>query len=144
MRIASLLILLAAACGPSSTPAPAEPTEHAEHAEHAGHPTLTPAMTAFHDVLAPVWHAEPGDGRNALACEGEFTALADGIEAAGTPPGVDAEVWASQLSVLRMAINDLDGPCTGGTAEQGAMPVPDALERVHSAFHGLMEALPAS
>lgn len=130
-KILSLTLLLGLAgfgCGSSEPAAPthAEATSGGEgeaHAEGHEHPALPPDLAAFHEVLAPVWHQDPGDGRAHAACDAsqDFMQFSANVEA-----GDD----------LRAASRHLAAVC--GSADAAA--IEEALAGVHQAFHDVMEA----
>lgn len=140
------ILIVAAGCGGKSaeptTPAPApEGGEHAGHgAEHeheGGHPELTPEMHAFHDQLAPLWHAEPGPQRQADTCD-SIPTLEQGvasIAAAPVPAGVDGATWTGAVGALDTSLDELQTSCAG--AEFDA-----TFSTVHDRFHALMDLLP--
>ncbi len=147
-RFASIFFAVAlAACGGTSASGPATSSmgEHAHEGHEGGeHPTLTPEMNAFHDVLAPLWHAEPGVERKENTCKAtaQLHELAAQIFVAA-PAGADLTVWQQEASALDGALGELDGPCFGGMTNQGTMTFEDAFHGVHQQFHVLMELLPA-
>lgn len=111
MRFAVLILLIA--CG-----------GHEEHAEHPGehheeHP-LSPALQGFHDVLAPVWHSDPGATRLAKACDSS-TAMVDKVAAVNDPE-------------LITAVSEMAKACVSDKSQ-----VEFKLGRVHERFHQLME-----
>jgi len=140
------LILAVAACGGSSKtdteePGGAEPVAHVEGEGEEGkgeegHPELTAEMSAFHDVLAPLWHSESPD-RQDKTCEnaGKMLSLGEKIQNAPNP-GADETAWAEAVQTLMVSIVKLMDECKSGgdfDANFGA---------VHDAFHGLLELLP--
>lgn len=157
MRNALLASLFAtlAACGGADKPATAEttPTEpdvaadpmveppgdaHEHPGEHHGHGNHTPEMVAFHDVLRPLWHADPGQARTDDTCKqaGHLLDLANGIQNAAPPTGVDRAQWDPAVRRLMVGIAALmDQGCKGGDFE-------GTFREVHDAFHGLMDVLP--
>jgi hypothetical protein len=142
MRLCALALpLLIAACGgadrageatptpaPAAEPAPAE----AGHHEHAGPPELS----AFHEVLAPRWHAEAGPGRMKDTCGAiaEFRTRAGAVKAAAAPAGVDAGKWSDAGGALEQSVTRLESACAGDQASFDA-----AFGQVHEAFHAAME-----
>ncbi len=151
---ACLFAVVVAACGGKSAPAPASPGgeggEGGGHAHHhmgsgheAEHPPMTPELTAFHDVLSPLWHAEPGEQRTNDTCEstGRMRELVPAITAA-PPAGADVAAWGAAVDELEGRISDLEGPCSGGTVELGAMTFDDAFRALHEQFHALLGLLP--
>lgn len=90
--------------------------------EHRHHHHFAPDVDAFHAVLAPVWHANPGPKRAQDACAkaGRMAALAEDIRSA-------------DAAALRTAITALKTTCETKPAE-----VDSALHDVHEAFHDLI------
>jgi hypothetical protein len=139
------ILLVAAATGCKSKPAPTTPpddtadtVEHNEE-EHSAdeHEALTPELTAFHDYFAPIWHSEAPD-RAATACDAtaNMLMLADKVEDAGMPEGAAAD-WSQRVSTLMLAIDHMKEGCQNGSADFDAN-----FTAVHEGFHALMEALP--
>jgi hypothetical protein len=144
-----------AACGGSSQEPPkdghhAEGEGHGEHAEKEGHgegeghgdghgekehhhAKLDGALKAFHDVLAPVYHAEKGPGRNEQACAATAS-FKDGAGKVAAEPKGDVAAWKTDADTLTKTIGDLESACKGDKA--GVEP---AIEKVHDAFHALMD-----
>ena len=86
------------------------------------HHQMSPALTKFHDVLSPRWHAEKGAQRMTETCG----AIADFQTTA-------AEVANKELSD---AVAALEATCKANDATA----FEPAFEKVHTTFHGLMEA----
>jgi hypothetical protein len=137
-RLALLLsLLVAAACG-SSEPAPGATTPAAgEHAGGEEHHKLTPELDAFHQVLAPLWHADKGEARQKDTCAAvpEFKTRAAAIKGAAAPASVDAAAWTSAGAELESAVAGLETAC-GGADPAAFEP---AFEAMHAKFHGAME-----
>lgn len=120
-----------------------------EHHEGEGHShegeehNLTPEMTAFHDVLAPLWHAEAGPDRTSQTCveSGRMLDLANGIQNAPVPERADAGKWELAVRDLMLSITVLQDSCP---AEADGAAADEAFAGVHDAFHGLMELMPPS
>jgi hypothetical protein len=142
-----VFVLLAAACGGNKTaPAtttttqPAEPHGH-EHEGSGGagaeHEALTPELTAFHDLLAPLWHAEKGPKRIKDTCAAvpQFKTSADAVAKATPPTKANADTWTQGTRALVDSVNALETACkTNDSAKFEA-----AFHNVHEAFHRLME-----
>lgn len=120
-------------------------SHHGEHhGEGHGHAEWDAPATiiAFHDALAPAWHAEPDDARREAMCAAveDLDVRAAAIGEAPAPdrltgPGED---WITAAVALGTAVNDLRGACEES-------PPGDAENRfsaVHDAFHALTEQLP--
>ncbi len=150
--LASVLFVLVA-CGGKGKSDVADPCKdpckdkkmmegHEMGEEHEEHPELTPEMTSFHDVLAPLWHADAGPDREANTCNASSGMLNAGakIQDAPTPEGVAQADWEANVQVLMLSIVDLQDTCSG-TGKDG-MTFDQAFGAVHDGFHGLMELLP--
>jgi hypothetical protein len=149
IRILSLVFVVsgafsAVACGgKKSAPATTTTTSQAEpHEEHAGgegaeHENLTPELTKFHDLLAPLWHAEKGPQRIKDTCAAvpQFRTAADAVAKATPPTKANADTWTTSTRALVASVNDLETACkTNDTAKFDA-----AFHTVHESFHRLME-----
>lgn len=155
MRMLGLVLAssLVVGCGGSDTPAPAAPAPApvAPEAEaHEGHETQEghegeeahehnfPAeVTAFHDVLSPNWHAEPGDERTEATCRaiGDMRARAVAITAAAAPAGVDATAWSEAASGLVSSVDALGVACNA----KGRPDFDATFTALHDQFHVLVE-----
>ena len=93
------------------------------HEGHMHHHQFPQDVDAFHSVLAPIWHAQPGKerSRNACAKANEMEKLAKDIRSGDASP-------------LVAAVGSLKKSCRG---KQG--DVDTALTQVHEAFHRLIE-----
>jgi hypothetical protein len=137
----SLLVVAAAACGNKSK-GPETPEgggeEHGNEEEHPmDHSALSPEMTAFHDRLAPLWHSEAPDRRDATCKDaGLLLGLANDIQNATVPEGA-ADDWRDRVNALMLAIDHMKEGCQGDNADFEAN-----FTAVHDGFHALMEALP--
>lgn len=111
--------------------------EGEEHAE----PELTPEMARFHDVLAPLWHAEAGPQRVDDTCEasGHMLDLSNDIQKAPTPEGADETAWIEAVQTLMIDITHLQDACP---QVPGGVTFDDAFTNVHESFHALMAVLP--
>jgi hypothetical protein len=142
--IVSILFAVAvAACGGKSQPAPEAGGGNERLAEGAEveekHPELTPELHAFHETLAPLWHAEAGPEREPGACAGtdKLTADAAAVAAAGAPEGVEPNDWASAVTGLQASVQELAEGCKAGDSAG----FETRFTAVHDGFHGLMELL---
>jgi hypothetical protein len=120
---------LLAACGGAATPAPNTPStppaqfqgggQGGGHEKHE-HGDLPPAMKAFHDVLAPVWHDKsPDRAKNACA---QALAMNDKAGAVG-----DADLSAATKAFA-------------AECEKEGRPDFDAkFTAVHERFHAIMQ-----
>ena len=104
------------------------------HAEMANKP---PELTKFHDVLAPHWHAEKGPQRMKDTCAAlpEFHADADAVAKATPPTTANADKWTAGTRELTASVGGLDDACKGSDEAKFEA----AFEKVHVAFHGLLE-----
>lgn len=131
------MISLAAACGGSDKPAVQEPvTDPAPHADEE-HGKLTPELDAFHDSLAPRWHAEKGAARQTDTCGAiaDFQSKAAAVKAAPAPAGADAAAWTTAGTELETSVGALATACS--TNDSAAFET--SFEQVHHAFHKAME-----
>lgn len=114
--------------------------EHHAEGEHHRRPALTPGMTAFHDVLRPLWHSEPGAGRETRACDQSRTLAerATAVAAESAPAGAAADRWTATTQQLVASTADLQRGCEAAAR----VAIDRRLEQVHTAFHQVMEALP--
>jgi hypothetical protein len=144
MRRIFVALLFAAACGGKSAPA--------THADHTGsgagsamgpmmghegeHDDMSPELKKFHDVFAPLWHAEKGAKRTADACAAvpELATAADAIGKATPPPSANADTWTAGTRALVAAVAKLGDACKANDAAK----FDAAFTEVHEAFHGLM------
>jgi len=133
------LLVAIAACGGKDKPATTTPV--AEHHEGSGeaeeHENLTPELKAFHDLLAPLWHAEKGPKRTSDTCAAreQFKAAADAVAKATPPVPANADTWTAGTRALVAAVADLDHQCTVA----GSGDFEGVFAKVHEAFHALME-----
>lgn len=145
----SLALGLASGCSGADGGTTPDDDEHAggEHGEHHGeghgdrHRQGPPTLVAFHEVLAPVWHSDPGEGRGAAGCAAvtEMRDAASAITAAAAPEHLvgTPEEWAAAAGALASAVQELGTICEQTPDEAEAQ-----LTRVHDAFHALGEQLP--
>ncbi|MEZ4401150.1 MAG: hypothetical protein R3B06_14085 [Kofleriaceae bacterium] len=144
-RLAVVALFVVAACGGKSK---TSSVEHADPMMHAdgdgmmkeGHPTMPPAVNAFHDNLAPLWHAEAGPQRVTDACgkSGEMDQQLEEVEGAGAPEGVDAAAWTDKVTGLRTAWAAFSDDCV---STEGAN-FDATFGAAHDAFHALIALLP--
>src|SRR5690606_160573 len=124
IAVASACLALAACGGSQSTKpathpaeAGADPGEEKAPAAHGkeAHEQLPPQVKAFHDVLAPLWHAEKGPKRTSDTCKsvGELKMAALAIEDAPVPEEAasDAEGWKKDARALTASVGGLEGSC---------------------------------
>ena len=90
------------------------------------HPHFAPDIDAFHTLLAPIWHNQPGKARSRNACA-----------QAGKMSESAAQIRSADARALVATIANLKSTCkTKPTA------VDTALSDVHEAFHRLIETPP--
>lgn len=140
-----LLTLVLLGCA-SSTPRAAEGTTAATHPENSGgehghHHELPAPVTAYHDVLAPLWHSDAGAARDTRTCEQAATLgeRATAVHAMPVPERAQAQeaAWRSAVTQLVTTTTALGAAC--GATPRGDIAA--ALGAVHTAFHGLLEPL---
>jgi ABC-type glycerol-3-phosphate transport system substrate-binding protein len=142
--------VLLVACGGSETPstetpgsqavsspassAPAAAPEKEKHHHHGA----TPELEAFHDILAPRWHSDPGAERTKQTCDAmdDFKARAQALAGAAPPSGAAPDAWSKAGGELKSAVADLATACSGNAAQD---VFDAAFSRVHDAFHAAME-----
>lgn len=148
LLFASALCLVINGCGSSQAePAHAEGEghEHAEghkHAEHGEghehgkpgeHPEMKGAVKGFHDVLAPAFHMDKGAPRVEKTC-GAVASMKEQAKAVAGEAGDDAA--KKRAEALTASVDGLDKAC----AASGRPEVEGSLDKVHEAFHAVMEA----
>jgi len=143
------LLLAASACGGGRQPAPATSTTASEHAGSGSGPGpgagpgaemaepqgVSAEMTAFHDLLAPRWHAAVGPQRIQDTCGAveQFKAAADAVAKATPPLAANADTWTAGTRALVAAVEGLAKSCASNAGFDAS------FEKVHNAFHALME-----
>lgn len=137
------LFAAAIGCGGKDKPAPTTTqtqTQTHEHHEGSGeaehHANLPPELKAFHDLLAPRWHAEKGQQRitDTCAARDELKAAADAVAKATPPVATNADTWTNATRALVAAVDDLIQVCT----VKGANDFEAVFAKVHDAFHALL------
>ncbi len=142
IRTSLLLLFLAAGCGssePATTTTPASGAEPAaaHEQEKEEHHQLTPELKAFHDQLAPRWHADKGEARRKDTCAAvaDFQASAAAIQSAAAPAAVEPAMWQKAGADLIAAVKGLETACAG--TDMAAFE--SAFQAVHERFHAAME-----
>jgi hypothetical protein len=96
-------------------------------------------LRAFHEVLAPIWHAEEGPQKITDACDAAERMIARAGDLVGAPPPAGAqgneEAWRTTTKSLVNAAQGLKTAC----AADGRPAVPEALRAVHEAYHMLVK-----
>jgi hypothetical protein len=132
------IVVAAAACGgsekPSNTVVTAPEPDQDKGMEHG---KLTPELDAFHETLAPRWHADKGEARMKDTCGAlaDFQAKSAAIKAAPASMGADPAAWTDAGAQLEVSVTGLASAC-GGT-DLAAFET--AFEAVHNSFHHAME-----
>lgn len=145
IRTLSLVFVLAAAAcgGKKSAPATTTTTEQAEpHDEHAAgeaaeHEAMTPELTKFHDLLAPLWHADKGPQRIKDTCAAvpQFKTAADEVAKATPPTKANADTWTAATRALVASVSALETACQANDSAKFEA----AFHDVHESFHRLLE-----
>jgi hypothetical protein len=145
IAMATLLALAAAGCGGSKGPATGSTTAGSTAAAHGGehhdehHANLPSSVRAFHELLSPLWHADPGDKRTQDTCSAmeDLRQRAADIVVAETPPAAtgDEAAYRDAASALVHAVVELGEAC----AADGRPAFADRFAEVHTAFHVVME-----
>lgn len=115
--------------------------KHGDHHEHGGHhegkghhkhPPMSPAVKSFHDVLSPVFHMEKGAARAEKTC-GVTADMKEKSKAVTAEATDDAE--KARAAKLDASLLELEKAC----AAAGRPAAEAELEKVHDAFHAVME-----
>jgi hypothetical protein len=148
--------LFALGCGPSTPPAEhVEAHEHGEHGEHAKHehgehghehgehgehPKLAGAMHEFHEVLAPLWHAEKSPERAKKTCEAvpTFEQRAAAVDKEAPADAARASAHHAAAQGLIAAVGELKTECA--KPEAGRADFEAKFKAMHEAFHKVMES----
>jgi hypothetical protein len=106
-----------------------------EHDEHEGgehHHEMDPDLSAFHDVLAPVFHMADGNDRNDKTCAAvpKMEELSGKVASSRKNDGARAAATELQESVL-----DLQKSCSS----LDPASIKKSLEGLHTHFHEVME-----
>jgi len=142
----ALIALAGLACSkadrPTTPPTEAElsdgDAEHkGEHGKHQHEHDFPASVTTFHDAMAPLWHAEAGETRQADTCAAlqDMKTKAAAIGDADVPEKAadQAEAWTTAGTELGTKLEALAATCEGSTEEFDA-----AFHEVHEAFHALV------
>jgi hypothetical protein len=136
---AFLAALISVGCGGSKDPAPAAPaagdpsTPAAPAAEEHEH-DFPPDVTAFHDVLSPVWHSE-ATPKPACPNSSQLYMAAENIDPMAAPEGVDPDAWQEAVDLLLASALMLSQACNQMGDEAAAQ---DTLVEMHDRFHALV------
>jgi hypothetical protein len=122
--------MLFAACGASSKQTAPPKEEHGD---------LPPAVHAFHELLAPLWHADPGDQRTNDTCAKleDMRQRAADIVVAEPPAAASADQagYRDAASALVHAVVELGDACSA----DGRAGFTERFAAVHDSFHAVME-----
>lgn len=112
---------------------PALPAFAQQPMRHSHHHDFPPALSRFHDALAPLWHARRDAqwAANACAAAGELDRRAQATAQAAPPQGMSAEEYAAGAGRLAAAVTALAEACAAGA--QGEVEA--RMAEVHRAFH---------
>lgn len=133
MSRAVVIAALLAACGGKE---PVEDTLPTGPVKPATLPSDGSPIDAFHDLLAPLWHAV-GPTRMQQVCNSqpELATRAEAVRKAGSPGDLDAGAWSASLDKVEKTLAGLKGPC-GGT---DTTRFEAAFTALHWAFHDYMD-----
>ena len=151
-RRASFLVAIASAglfalgCGPATPAAEHAHGEHAEHGdhehgEHGEHPKMVGAMHEFHEVLAPLWHADKSPERTKKTCDAvaTFETRAAAVDKDVPESARAAEpAYHTAAQGLIAAVGELKAQCAKPEAERADFEA--KFKAVHEAFHKVMES----
>lgn len=127
---------------PTASATQAAHEEHDEHEGHGGHHEhgdLSAPLNAFHDVLAPLWHAAKGDTRtgNTCAAASDLHDRALAVDAGGPPANAhQPDAYKERAKKLVVSVDDLGVEC----GKAGRPDFEKKFSAVHDAFHDVMEA----
>jgi hypothetical protein len=110
------------------------------HGEHAHEHDFAGSVDAFHDTMAPLWHAEPGPARatDTCAAAADLATKAESIVAEDAPEAAsDAEAWKTASAGLVASVQQLQAVCADST-EAAEASFDDTFKSVHEAFHVLV------
>lgn len=116
--------------------------EHREGENHGGgdhHGAMPATVRAYHEVLRPLWHSDPGAERDARVCAqaGELVTRANAVAADVVPPALSerAVEWRAAATNLVERSSAVQRACAANTLSG----VPGSLSAAHDAFHALIE-----
>jgi hypothetical protein len=105
-----------------------------EHGEHGmNHPPMDEQVHAFHEILAPVFHMDKGKARADKACDAAAGMKDAGAKLTASRTTEEAKTMAAKLG------SEIDALATACAAADRAGVEPQ-LDKLHAAFHGVMEA----
>jgi hypothetical protein len=148
-RNTALISVLVAGCGGAGqgSPAPLETARNGQqhevsvakrHVDNDEMIAMTPEVKAFHDALAPRWHAEHGAKRMADTCAAvpELRNGAEAIAKATPPERAEPADWTGNARQLGEAVTALGATCQANDADK----FEPAFAAVHERFHAVLEA----
>ena len=110
-----------------------------EHEQRTGevHPA---SVIAFHDVMAPDWHADEGAARTEATCANVATyqERAEVVTADTPPEGVNQAAWRTAADALAASAESLGAVC----AQDGRATFEAAFSALHDRFHDLVALTP--
>ena len=139
LSLAAVLLVTAAGCASTPHGPPGEHGEHGKGEHHEKHPPLPPAVKAYHEDLAPLWHAEKGPDRVAKTCA-QAPALRDKATAITTAPRPENAVeaaWKDRAQDLLTATGELAAACE----KEGRPDFEPRFVALHERFHALVDLL---
>jgi hypothetical protein len=108
-----------------------------EHHQH----DFPSAISQFHQLLAPVWHSQPGRDRVDAACNRvpQLHTLAQNIASAMVPERAqhDSVGWNKAVQEMIASLDQLSRAC----GENGGADAEAALIATQRAFHGMVAYL---
>jgi len=110
-------------------------TAPAQEGTH-GHHDFPGAVTGFHSVLAPVWHAPTEDVRRLRACASSVALQehAKVVIADPAPAVVDGGAWRSAAAGMKAQSDTLRDACR----DQEPAKIDSVISSLHGAFHQLV------
>jgi hypothetical protein len=131
------LLICASGCGGTSKPAATttEQQHEGSAAPEEEHAEMPAELAAFHDLLAPRFHAAEGPQRLQDTCGAieQFRSAADAVGKATPPVTANADTWTAGTRALVQAVDELATACT--TNDVGTFDA--AFTTVHERFEAL-------
>jgi hypothetical protein len=114
--------------------------EHGEHGGHGEHPKLAGSMHEFHEVLAPLWHADKSPERAKKTCEAvpTFEQRAAAVDKEAPADAARAGAHHAAAQGLIAAVGELKAECA--KPEAGRADFEAKFKAVHEGFHKVMES----
>ena len=139
MRRVVIAACFLVACGGGGKTEPVDDTTPDE-ATVPAKPVVLPSdgspLDAFHDMLAPLWHAV-GPTRMQQVCgsHSELSTRVAAVRKAGSPGDLDQSAWNASLQKIEKSLAAMKGPCGGSDTTK----FESAFADVHWAFHDYMD-----